>query len=107
MTKPRKLGSFFCQHNAVPGHLHVTTRMIYFVALHSVRPERSHKSCKTPLDQVTGLVKTKSIRLVVWSSSGLQIQRAGKSSLFFSNMSHRDSAFNLILAIGAETWSKV
>ncbi|CEH16587.1 Phosphoribosyltransferase C-terminal [Ceraceosorus bombacis] len=106
-VKPRKLGSFFCQHNAVPGHLHVTTRMIYFVALHHVRPEGSHKSCKTPLEEIAGLVKTKSIRLVVWSSSGLQIQRTTKGSLFFSNMAHRDDAFNLILAIGSEVWSKV
>jgi hypothetical protein len=108
MAKPRKLGSFFCQHHGVPGHLHVTTRMLYFVALHSYATNATQgskggrKTCKTALNEVSGLVKTKSIKLVVWNSSGLQITRRNKSSLFFSNMPHRDNAFNLLLAIGSE-----
>lgn len=107
-SRPRKLGSFFCQHHGVPGHLHVTTRMLYFVALHShATPghgKSGHRTCKTPLQDVSGLVKTKSIKLLVWSSSGLQILRRNKGSLFFSNMPHRDNAFNLLLAIGSEVW---
>lgn len=108
-SRPRKLGSFFCQHHGVPGHLHVTTRMLYFVALHShAAPGHrgGHKTCKTLLQDISGIVKTKSIRLLVWSSSGLQVLRRNRSSLFFSNMPHRDNAFNLLLAIGSEVWHK-
>lgn len=103
-SKPRKLGSFFCQHHGVPGHLHVNTAMLYFVALHShVNKEgKGKKACKTSLGDVSGLVKTKSIKLFVWSSSGLQVVRKNKGSLFFSNMPHRDNAFNLLLAVGSE-----
>ena len=103
-SKPRKLGSFFCQHHGVPGHLHVSTKMLYFVALHShVNKEgKGRKTCKTLLEDVSGLVKTKSIKLFVWSSSGLQVIRKDKGSLFFSNMPHRDNAFNLLLAVGSE-----
>lgn len=103
-SKPRKLGSFFCQHHGVPGHLHVNTKMLYFVALHShVNKEgKGRKTCKTVLEDVSGLVKTKSIKLFVWSSSGLQVIRKEKGSLFFSNMPHRDNAFNLLLAVGSE-----
>jgi hypothetical protein len=103
-SKPRKLGSFFCQHHGVPGHLHVNTNMLYFVALHShVNKEgKGKKVCKTLLSDITGLVKTKSIQLFIWSSSGLQVARKNKSSLFFSNMPHRDNAFNLLLAVGSE-----
>lgn len=105
LSKPRKLGSFFCQHHGVPGHLHVTTRMIYFVALHSHATSGAkggRKTCKTLLSEISGMVKTKSIKLLVWNSSGLQITRRNKSSLFFSNMPHRDNAFNLLLAVGSE-----
>lgn len=103
-SKPRKLGSFFCQHHGVPGHLHVNTKMLYFVALHShVNKEgKGRKTCKTSLEDISGLVKTKSIKLFVWSSSGLQVMRKQKGSLFFSNMPHRDNAFNLLLAVGSE-----
>lgn len=94
--KPKKLGSFFCQHHGAPGHLTITTRSIYFRGL-----GRS-KSCKTPLEEIAGLAKTKSLQLFVWSSSGLQVARVNKRSLFFSNMVKRDEAFNLILAVGSE-----
>lgn len=94
--KPKKLGSFFCQHHGVPGHLTVSTREVYFRSL------GGSKSCKTPLEQIAGLAKTKSLQLFVWSSSGLQIARVNKRSLFFSNMVKRDEAFNLILAVGSE-----
>ncbi|CAO1622424.1 unnamed protein product [Sympodiomycopsis kandeliae] len=98
--KPKKLGSFFCQHHGAPGHLTITTRQIYFRGL-----GRS-KSCKTPLEDIAGLSKTKSLQLFVWSSSGLQVARVNKRSLFFSNMVKRDEAFNLILAVGSEVWSQ-
>lgn len=82
--------------------------MLYFVALHShVNKEgKGRKTCKTALGDVSGLVKTKSIQLFVWSSSGLQVIRKNKSSLFFSNMPHRDNAFNLSLAVGSEGESR-
>ncbi|PWN19797.1 hypothetical protein BCV69DRAFT_32601 [Microstroma glucosiphilum] len=98
--RPKKLGSFFCQHHGVPGHLTITTRQIYFRGL-----GRS-KTCKTPLEEVAGLAKTKSLQLFVWYSSGLQIARSNKRSLFFSNMVKRDECFNLILAVGSEVWTK-
>ncbi len=101
--KPRKLGSFFCQNKGVPGFLHVTTEGIYFVGVHQkVGPGHSHKTCKTPFREITDLIKTKSLRLFVWSSAGLQIRRADGRSMFFSNMNHRNKAFNLILAVGSE-----
>lgn len=109
LSKPRKLGSFFCQHHGVPGHLHVTTRMVYFVALHThanLNNRGGHKTCKTPLGEITGLIKTKSIKLLVWNSSGLQITRRNRGSVLFSNMPHRDNAFNLLLAVGSEVWHK-
>lgn len=49
-SQPRKLGSFFCQTGkGIPGHLHVTTKMLYFVPLHShVNKEgKGRKICKT------------------------------------------------------------
>lgn len=77
-------------------HLTITTRQIYFRGLgHS-------KSCKTPLEEIAGLSKTKSLRMFVWYSSGLQIARTNKRSLFFSNMVKRDECFNLILAVGSD-----
>lgn len=72
--KPKKLGSFFCQHHGVPGHLSVTTRSIYFRGL------GQHKTCKTPLEDIAGLAKTRSLL-----SSGLQVARTNKPSLFFSS----------------------
>lgn len=51
---------------------------------------------------MAGLAKTKSLQLFVWYSSGLQIARSNKRSLFFSNMVKRDECFNLILAVGSE-----
>jgi len=95
--RPKKLGSYFCQHHGNPGHLIVTTREIYFRGLGG-----QSKSCKTPLETVAGLNKTKSLRLLVWYSAGLQITRSNKRSLFFSNMVKRDECFNLILAVGSE-----
>lgn len=101
--KPRKLGSFFCQNRGVPGFLHVTNEGIYFVGVHSkVGPGHSHKTCKTQFAEVTDLIKTKSMNLFVWNSPGLQVRRADGRSLFFSNMNHRNRAFNLILALGSE-----
>ncbi|KDN51350.1 hypothetical protein K437DRAFT_293493 [Tilletiaria anomala UBC 951] len=106
-NKPRKLGSFFCQNRGVPGFLHVTTEGIYFVGVHSrVGPGHSRRACKTPFTEITHLIKTNSMKLFVWSSSGLQIKRADGKSYFFANMNHRDKAFNLILALGPEVWSK-
>ncbi|CAO1623352.1 unnamed protein product [Parajaminaea phylloscopi] len=99
--KPKKLGSFFCQHRGVPGHLTVTSRSVYFRGL------GQPKTCKTPLEDIAGLAKTKSLHLLVWFSPGLQIARTNKPSLFFSNVLHRDEVFNLILAVGSEVWSKV
>ena len=102
--KPRKLGSFFCQSKGVPGFLQVTTEGIYFVGVHQkVGPGHSHKSCKTSLREITDLIKTKSMSLLVWHSSGLQVKRSDGRSMFFSNMNHRDKAFNLILAAGSES----
>ncbi|KAE8188547.1 hypothetical protein CF336_g6105 [Tilletia laevis] len=89
----KKLSSFFCQHHTVPGHLHVTTKMIYFVALHSTRPSNSRKTCKTELDEIAGLVKTNNFRL--FGFQGLKIRKRDGKSMHFSNMSHRDDAFNL------------
>ncbi|KAL9931421.1 hypothetical protein V8E36_009707 [Tilletia maclaganii] len=100
-----KLASFFCQHHTVPGHLHVTTRMIYFVALHSTRPSNSRKTCKTELSEIAGLAKTNNFRLLGFH--GLKVRKRDGKSMHFSNMSHRDDAFNLILSVTGSVWSKV
>ncbi|KAK0544189.1 hypothetical protein OC846_006161 [Tilletia horrida] len=101
----KKLASFFCQHHTVPGHLHVTTRMIYFVALHSARPSNSRKTCKTELSDIAGLVKTNNFGL--FGFHGLKVRKRDGKSIHFSNMSHRDDAFNLILSVTGSVWSKV
>ncbi|KAE8215563.1 hypothetical protein CF327_g1167 [Tilletia walkeri] len=101
----KKLASFFCQHNTIPGHLHVTTKMIYFVALHSTRPSNSRKTCKSELSDIAGLVKTNNFRLLGFH--GLKIRKRDGKSMHFSNMSHRDDAFNLILSVTGTVWSKV
>lgn len=96
MLKPRKLGSFFCQYKGLPGRLHVNTKYLYFTPLHSP----SHKRGRTPVEAIESIVKTKSIRLMVWSSLGLKIVRNnGKAPLLLANMQNRDEAFNLILAV--------
>lgn len=96
--KPRKLGSFFCQYKGLPGRLHVNTKYLYFTPLHSP----SHKRGRTPVDAIESIVKTKSIRLYLWSSLGLKIVRNnGKGPLMLANMQNRDEAFNLILAVSA------
>ncbi|KAJ1028365.1 hypothetical protein NDA16_001535 [Ustilago loliicola] len=83
MLKPRKLGSFFCQYKGLPGRLHVNTKYLYFTPLHSP----SHKRGRTPVDAIKSIVKTKSIRLMVWSSLGLKIVRNnGKAPLLLANM---------------------
>lgn len=112
LNKPKKLGSFYCLHHGVPGHLHVTAERLYFVGIHAaaVGPKgKTHKVCKTPLEDVAGLVKTKSMNLIFYRSAGLQVVRKDGSSIFFSNMAHRDDAFNLLLAVGSDThiWTKV
>lgn len=66
-----------------------------------------HPPLRSPLEDIAGLAKTKSLQLLVWNSPGLQIARTHKSSLFFSNVLHRDELFNLILAVGSEIWAKV
>ncbi|KAJ9477908.1 hypothetical protein PHBOTO_001463 [Pseudozyma hubeiensis] len=94
--KPRKLGSFFCQYKGLPGRLHVNTKYLYFTPLHSP----SQKRGRTPIDAIESIVKTKSIRLMVWSSLGLKIVRNnGKAPLLLANLPNRDEAFNLILAV--------
>ncbi|KAK0540026.1 hypothetical protein OC842_000693 [Tilletia horrida] len=93
----KKLASFFCQHRTVPGHLHVTTKMVYFVALHSTRPTNSRKTCKTELGEIAGLVKTNNFRLL--GIHGLKVRKRDGKSMHFTNMSHRDDAFNLILSV--------
>ncbi|SPO22222.1 uncharacterized protein UTRI_02230_B [Ustilago trichophora] len=101
--KPRKLGSFFCQYKGLPGRLHVNTKYLYFTPLHSP----SHKRGRTPVDAIESIVKTKSIRLMVWSSLGLKIVRNnGKAPLLLANLPNRDEAFNLILAVSANAGSK-
>ena len=96
--KPRKLGSFFCQYKGLPGRLHINTKYLYFTPLHSP----SHKRGRTPVDAIESIVKTKSIRLWVWSSLGLKIVRNnGKAPLLLANVQNRDEAFNLILAVSA------
>lgn len=94
--KPRKLGSFFCQYKGLPGRLHVNTKYLYFTPLHSPSLKRG----RTPVVAIESLIKTKSIRLMVWSSLGLKIVRNnGKAPLLLANVQHRDEAFNLILAV--------
>lgn len=96
--KPRKLGSFFCQYKGLPGRLHVNTKYLYFTPLHSP----SQKRGRTPIDAIESIVKTKSIRLMVWSSLGLKIVRNnGQAPLLLANLPNRDEAFNLILAVSA------
>ncbi|CBQ72252.1 conserved hypothetical protein [Sporisorium reilianum SRZ2] len=94
--KPRKLGSFFCQYKGLPGRLHINTRYLYFTPLHSP----SQKRGRTPIGAIESIVKTKSIRLMVWSSLGLKIVRNnGQAPLLLANLPNRDEAFNLILAV--------
>ncbi|PWN49836.1 hypothetical protein IE53DRAFT_380250 [Violaceomyces palustris] len=107
-SKPRKLGSFFCQYHGLPGRLRINERCIYFSPLHSgAIGSGKRRQGLTALDEIGGLVKTKSIRLWFWSSAGLKvIRRNGKSPMLFANVQNRDEAFNLILAVGSEVWSK-
>ncbi|SNX82823.1 uncharacterized protein MEPE_01529 [Melanopsichium pennsylvanicum] len=101
--KPRKLGSFFCQYKGLPGRLHVNTKYLYFTPLHSP----SYKRGRTPVNAIESIVKTKSIRLWVWSSLGLKIVRNnGKAPLMFANLPNRDEAFNLILAVSTNAGAK-
>ncbi|KAJ1027016.1 hypothetical protein NDA18_003036 [Ustilago nuda] len=103
MLKPRKLGSFFCQYKGLPGRLHINTKYLYFTPLHSP----SHKRGRTPVDAIESIVKTKSIRLMVWSSLGLKIVRNnGKAPFLLANMQNRDEAFNLILAVSTNVGAK-
>lgn len=104
MSKKR-LGSFLCQHHGVPGHLIVTTTHLYFSPVHVVGSSGKHYV--TRFDDVVGLRKTNSLRLFLWSSNGMKISRRNKNSLHLANMSHRDDAFNLLLALGSEVWRKV
>ncbi|KAF6767183.1 hypothetical protein PSEUBRA_003088 [Kalmanozyma brasiliensis GHG001] len=101
--KPRKLGSFFCQYKGLPGRLHVNTKYLYFTPLHSP----SQKRGRTPVEAIESIIKTKSIRLMVWSSLGLKIVRNnGKAPLLLANLPNRNEAFNLILAVTANAGAK-
>lgn len=96
----RKLGSYLCQHYAVPGHLHVTPTHLYFLPLKVVGGMRKHYV--TRLEDVVGLRKTHAARFWLWSSNGLKVSRRNKNSLLLSNMAHRDDAFNLIITLGSK-----
>lgn len=96
----RKLGSYLCQHYAVPGHLHVTPTHLYFLPLKVVGGMRKHYV--TRLEDVVGLRKTHAARFWLWSSNGLKVSRRNKNSLLPSNMAHRDDAFNLIITLGSK-----
>lgn len=63
---------------------------------------RRHRNV-TPFGHIATLVKTKSNRLFLWQSTGLQLVRIDGKALSFSNMTQRDKAFNLILAACSRT----
>lgn len=101
--KPRKLGSFFCQYKGLPGRLHINTKYLYFTPLHSP----SQKRGRTPISAIESIVKTKSIRLMVWSSLGLKVVRNnGKAPLLLANLPNRNEAFNLILAVSTNAGAR-
>ncbi|WFD34027.1 hypothetical protein MCUN1_000855 [Malassezia cuniculi] len=101
----KKLGSFFCQHHGVPGHLQITTEVIYFSPLYAGAIK--NRSCITPLSEIDGLLKTNQHKLWLWLCNGLRISRRNRSPIHFTNMARRDDAFNLLLTIGSENWRKV
>lgn len=63
---------------------------------------RSHTHV-TPFGHIATLVKTKSTRLFLWQSLGLQLVRIDGKTVSFANMTQRDRAFNLILAACSRT----
>ena len=95
----RKLDSFLCQHYGVPGHLNVTPSHFYFSPL--LVKGHASKLYVTSLEEMEGLRKTHTTRLGIWDSHGLKITRHGKNTLFLSNMTRRDEAFNLLLTLAS------
>ena len=95
----RKLDSFLCQHHGVPGHLNVTPSHFYFSPL--LVKGHASKLYVTSLEEMEGLRKTHTTRLGIWDSHGLKITRHGKNTLFLSNMTRRDEAFNLLLTLAS------
>lgn len=97
----KKLGSFFCQHHGMPGHLQITTKMLYFSPLYA-GPIRT-RSSMTELDEIDGLLKTHHNKLWIWTFNGLRISRYNRSALNFTNMTRRDDAFNLLLTLRSDS----
>lgn len=97
----KKLGSFFCQHHGMPGHLQITTKMLYFSPLYA-GPIRT-RSSMTELSEIDGLLKTHHNKLWIWSFNGLRVSRFNRSPLNFTNMTRRDDAFNLLLTLRSDS----